>query len=135
MDLNVEDKTNHNSKPTIADIVQKKRKETQLVRVQSTKSTQNTLTRAEKLENFLSNFEIPKYWLRVIPSFLVRENESDIESSTNKKAFGRMTSLCTKLVDSAIKRICPGPGHPMANPKAHSILNKSHLNHVAYMVE
>ncbi len=84
----------------------------QVVVVPSIKSTQNTSTRAEKLENFLIHFEIPKYWLRVIPSFLVQENESDIESSASKKAFGRTTSLCTKLVDSAIKRIYPGPGFP-----------------------
>ena len=115
MDLSVEDHNNHNSKPSIADIVKNKRKETQLAQVvvpTNIKSTRNTSTRAEKLENFLSHFEIPKYWLRVIPSFLVRENESDIQSSASKKAFGRMTSLCTKLVDSAIKRICPGPGFP-----------------------
>ena len=68
------------------------------------------LTRAEKLEIFLSNMEIPKYWIRVIPSFLIRENEVNIEECTSKQSFKRMVTLCAKIVENTIKTICPGPG-------------------------
>ena len=71
-----------------------------------------TLGRAEKFENFLGHFNLPKYWLRVIPSFVLRENEPDLKECSTKKSFGRLSSLCTRIVDTAIKTIVPGPGFP-----------------------
>ena len=47
-----------------------------------------------------------------MPFFLIRENETDIQSATTKKSFGRRMSLCIKVVDSSIKGICPGPRFP-----------------------
>ena len=77
-----------------------------------TNSLPKPLTRVERLEQFFSNMKIPKYWIRVIPSFLVCENEMKIEESTTKKSFKRMVSLCSKVIETGIKTICPGPGYP-----------------------
>jgi len=118
----------------IADIVRRKRKETNFIlknkrnKMGISKKAGNSTkpnpsssqlsvrnkkeTRAEKLEKFLSHFQIPTYWLRVIPSFVIRENEINIEETTTKKTFGRLVSLCTKLVDTSIRTLCPGPGYP-----------------------
>ena len=120
---------------TIAEIVKKKRKEdSKFIKTcekhRKTKSTkkitlpaptektttenkERSLTRSEKLENFLSQFNIPKYWVRVIPSFVIRENEMDIESASTKQSYLRMTSLCSKMIDIVLRTLCPGPGHRM----------------------
>ena len=51
------------------------------------KKKEKQLTRAEKLEMFLGYFDIPKYWIRVIPSFLVRENETDVRKCSSQKSY------------------------------------------------
>ena len=61
---------------------------------------------------FLGYFDIPKYWIRVIPSFLVRENETDIEKCTPQKSYDRLISLCSQLITKSIKTLLPGPGFP-----------------------
>ena len=75
----------HNVMPSIGEIVQTKGKETQLVQLPTTRKI---LTRTDKLENLLSHFEIPKYWLRVILLFLIREDETDIQSATTRHLLG-----------------------------------------------
>ena len=53
-------------------IIKKKSKKTKDKHPKNaTKTIPKQLTRAEKLEQFLSNMDIPKYWIRVIPSFLI----------------------------------------------------------------
>ena len=56
---------------------------------------------------------MPKYWVRVIPSFVIRENDMDIESACTKQSYIRFTSLCTKMIDIVLRTLCPGPGHCM----------------------
>ena len=103
------EKLQRKQQSTSKDSNNKPKASTSLVTV--SKSTK-TLTRAEIFENFIGHFNLPKYWIRVIPSFIVRENESDIKECSTKKSFGRLTSLCTRIVDTAIKTIVPGPGFP-----------------------
>ena len=94
-------------------IIKKKSKKTKDKHPKNaTKTIPKQLTRAEKLEQFLSNMDIPKYWIRVIPSFLIRENKVNIEESSTKKSFKRMVSLCSKIIETGVKTICPGPGYP-----------------------
>ena len=48
------------------------------------KKKEKQLTRVEKLEMFLGYFDIPKYWIRVILSFLVRENETNVRKCSSQ---------------------------------------------------
>ena len=71
----------------------------------TTQNKERSLTRAEKLENFLNKFHMPKYWVRVIPSFVIRENEMDIESASTKQSYIRFTSLCSKMIDIVLRTL------------------------------
>ena len=48
---------------------------------------------------------------------MIREHEIDIESSTTKKAYSRLTSLCSKMINIVLRTLCPGPGHHMFKKK------------------
>ena len=52
-------------------IMKKKKEKKRNHQKNMTNSMPKPLTRVERLEQFLSNMEIPKYWIRVISSFLV----------------------------------------------------------------
>ena len=70
------------------------------------------LTRVEKLKMFLGNFDISKYWIRVILLFSVHENETGMEKCTPQKSYDRLISLCSKLITKSVKTLLPGPGFP-----------------------
>ena len=58
-----------------------------------TNSTPKQLARAERLEQFLSKMEIPKYWIPATQSFLVCENEVNMEEPITKESFKMMESV------------------------------------------
>ena len=76
------------------------------------KKKEKQLKRVEKLEIFLGYFHITKYWIRVIPSFLVRENETDVRKCSSQISYDRLISLCSKLIIKSVKTLLPGPGFP-----------------------
>jgi len=67
-------------------------------------------SRTKGLEDFLEKLNLQKHWLRVIPSFCIRETAKNIQSSSSKASFGRLASLGIRMIDSALKLLCPGPG-------------------------
>ena len=69
------------------------------------------VTKTSDLEALLSQFNLPNHWIRVIPSFKIRENEPNIRASSSKASFGRLVSLSTQLLETSLKIICPGPGY------------------------
>ena len=81
--------------------------------VNTTKSApeKDKVTKISELEALLSQFNLPNHWIRVIPSFKVRENEADVRASSSKASFGRLVSLSTRLIETSLKTICPGPGY------------------------
>ena len=69
------------------------------------------VTKATDLEALLSQFNLPYHWIRVIPSFKIRENEPNICTSSSTSLFGRLVSISTRLVETLLKTICPGHGY------------------------
>ena len=80
--------------------------------INTTKSApeKDKVTKTSELVTLLSQFNLPNHWIRVIPSFKVRENEADIRASSSKASFGRLVSLSTRLIETSLKTICPGRG-------------------------
>ncbi len=88
------------------------------------------VTKTSDLDALLSQFNLPNHWTRVIPSFKIRENAPDIRTSSSKASFGRLVSLSTRLVETLLKTICPGPGYNGFKLYVLSkLVQKSHQNH------
>ena len=68
-------------------------------------------TKTSKLEGLLTKLNIPAHWIRVIPSFRIREQSSDIESSSSKSSYTRLLSLASKMIQGCLDTLCPGPGN------------------------
>ena len=93
-------------------------------------SEKDKVTKTSELEDLLSQFNLPHHWIRVIPSFKIRESESDIRASSSKASFGRLVSLCTRLIETSLKTICPGPGYEEFKSYLLSkIIQKNHKSH------
>ncbi len=67
--------------------------------------------RSSTLEDLLNNLHIPSHWIRLIPSFRIRENAMRIEASASKNSYNRLMSLGSKVISQSLKVLCPGPGY------------------------
>ena len=68
-------------------------------------------SRTVQLGDLLNKFELANHWVRVIPSFRIRETSMDIQLAASKASFGRLTSLGIRIIDKTLKFLCPGPGY------------------------
>ena len=64
-----------------------------------------------QLRDLLNNLELANHWVRVIPSFRIRETSMDIQLAASKTSFGQLTSLGIRMMGKTLKFLCPGPGY------------------------
>ena len=73
-------------------------------------TVQNKYTKTGSLLALLQKLDLPSHWIRVIPSFYVREHAKDIKAVSSKQSYGRLLSLGNRMFISCMKQLCPGPG-------------------------
>ena len=66
-------------------------------------------TRTNNLEELLKNLDIPNHWIRLIPSFRIRETSTNIKEAASTSSFMQLVSLVKKIISSSFKSLCPGP--------------------------
>ena len=67
--------------------------------------------RTNNLEELLKNLDIPNHWIRLVPSFRIREPSTNIKEAASMLSFTRLVSLAKKMISSSLKSLCPGPGY------------------------
>ena len=50
-----------------------------------------------------------------------------IEESTTKQSFKQVVSLCSKIIETGTKTMCPGPGYPKARKYILEKMNKGFI--------
>lgn len=72
---------------------------------------QKNTSKTRELEDLLRKLDLANHWVRVIPSFQIRETANDIQLAASKASFGRLTSLGVRMIDKCLRLLCPGPGY------------------------
>ena len=79
--------------------------------VEKPSASTSVTTKSSTLEELLNNLHLPSHWIRLIPSFRIRENATRVDDSASKQSYLRFMSLGSKVINQSIKLLCPGPGY------------------------
>lgn len=93
-------------------------------------------TRTNNLEELLKNLDIPNHWIRLIPSFRIRETSTNIKEAASMSSFARLVSLAKKMILSSLKSLCPGPGYEEFHSHVLSgLFNKKEMSEQQHSIE